>query len=293
LSNALLLGSARRLETEFGAPVICMLQGEDSFLDGLPEPYRNACWKALAQRAAEIKLFIAPSRYFGELMLNRLGLPLDRLRVVFNGINLDGYEAPRQPATSLAPEASSRQQGRALSPKVPASASPSDAVLPQVAGSCGPSDEPLVQELRERLSRAGLAGRADFHPNLTRSQKVAFLKSLTLFSVPANYGEAFGLYVIEAMAAGVPVVQPRTAAFPELLAATGGGLLCEPAEPESLAVTMEGLLLDLPLARKLGAQGRAAVFEKFSAAAMARGMIEAWSSVLGASEKTAPVGGRR
>jgi glycosyltransferase involved in cell wall biosynthesis len=68
----------------------------------------------------------------------------------------------------------------------------------------------------------------EFCPNLDRPAKLAFLHSLTVFSVPALYGEAFGLYVIEALAAGVPVVQPRTAAFPELLEATGGGLLCDP-----------------------------------------------------------------
>ena len=66
LSNALLIGMARRLKADLGAPVACALQGEDSFLDGLPETHRAACWRTLAERAAEVDLFIAPSRYFGE-----------------------------------------------------------------------------------------------------------------------------------------------------------------------------------------------------------------------------------
>ena len=62
--------------------------------------------------------------------------------------------------------------------------------------------------------------------------------------MPARYGEAFGLYVIEAMAAGVPVVQPRVAAFPELIEATGGGVLCAADDAQSLAEAIEELLLD-------------------------------------------------
>jgi glycosyltransferase involved in cell wall biosynthesis len=91
-----------------------------------------------------------------------------------------------------------------------------------------------------------------------------------VFSVPARYGEAFGLYLIEAMAAGVPVVQPRTAAFPEIIEATGGGVLCEPGNPKSLADAIEQLLLNPQRARALGKIGRNAVFEKFNAEAMAK-----------------------
>jgi glycosyltransferase involved in cell wall biosynthesis len=78
-----------------------------------------------------------------------------------------------------------------------------------VGGSCGPSDEALVRQLRSRLDGAGLSGDAIFRPNLSREEKVEFLRSLTVFSVPSRAGEAFGLYVIEALAAGVPVVTAR------------------------------------------------------------------------------------
>lgn len=96
LSNALLIGMVRRLKAELRIPVACALQGEDTFLDALPESHRAACWQTLAERAADVDLFIAPSRYFGDLMRERLGLPADRVRVVHNGINLDGYKAEVQ-----------------------------------------------------------------------------------------------------------------------------------------------------------------------------------------------------
>src|SRR5207249_3089859 len=92
LSNALLAGLVRKLKQELRSPVVCMLQGEDYFLDSLPQAQRDEAWKTLAARAAEADLFLAPSRYFGDLMCRRLNLPADRVRVVFNGINLEGYD---------------------------------------------------------------------------------------------------------------------------------------------------------------------------------------------------------
>ncbi len=121
----------------------------------------------------------------------------------------------------------------------------------------------------------------EFHPNVDRAAKLAFLRSLSVFSVPARYGEAFGLYVLEAMAAGVPVVQPAVAAFPELIEATGGGILCAADSPHALADALEGLLLDQKRARALGEAGRRAVFQNFSAEAMARTMAQLYGDMAG------------
>jgi glycosyltransferase involved in cell wall biosynthesis len=310
LSNALLMGLVRRLRGAVGAPVISMLQGEDTFLDALPEPHRAACWQTLAQRAAEADLCVAPSRYFADLMRQRLGLPTERVRVVYNGIRLEGYD-PGPEAKAFQEghgrDARATESGLGILPKPdgPEARATEPPVLGffarmcrekgldllvdaylllrqrgragrlklRLGGSCGPADAPLVESLRGRLESAGLAGDVEFCPNLDRAQKCAFYRSLSLLSVPARYGEAFGLYVIEALAAGVPVVQPRLGAFPELIEATGGGVLCQPDDALSLAEALEGLLLDPARARALGEHGRQTVREKFSAERMARGMV--------------------
>ena len=290
LSNALLIGMARRLKAELRVPVACALQGEDFFLEALPESHRAACWQALAERASEVDLFIAPSQYFGDLMRKRLGLLTDRVRVVHNGINLEGYEVASEQGTPPSPPALGffarmcrekgldtlveayillRQRGRVGNLKL------------RVGGSCGPADAAFVDSLRQRLQASGLLGDVEFHPNLARARKLAMLRSLAVFSVPALYGEAFGLYVIEALAAGVPVVQPRTAAFPELLEATGGGVLCAAGDAQALAEAIEELLLNPARARALGEAGRRAVTERFSAEAMARAMVEAYGEIVG------------
>ena len=300
LSNALLLGMARRLKAELDRPVVCMLQGEDYFLDSLPEPHRSSCWKVLAERAGEADLFIAPSRYFSDLMQTRLALSPERVRVVYNGINLEGYRSPswtgandwnginpspgprhavsvlgylaricREKGVDTLVEAfiKLRQRGRIPNLRL------------CVAGSLGPADQPLVDQLKKQLQAAGLNQEAEFMPNVDRATKLALLESFSVFSVPARYGEGFGLYVIEALAAGTPVVQPRCAAFPELVELTGGGILCEPESPQALAENIESLLLEPERAEALGAAGRRVVFEKLNADAMARNVLEAVRSM--------------
>ena len=135
--------------------------------------------------------------------------------------------------------------------------------------------------MRGRLEASGLLGDVEFHPNLDRAGKLRLLRSLSVFSVPALYGEAFGLYVIEAMAAGVPVVQPRVAAFPELIEATGGGVLCEAGDAQALAEAIEALLLNPARARALGEAGQRAVFERFSAEAMAQATVRVYGELVG------------
>lgn len=290
LSNALLVGMAHRLRAELQAPVLCMLQGEDSFLDALPESHRRACWQALAEQATHVDLFVAPSHYFADLMRERLGLPSERVDVVHNGINLEGYE-------SAAPDLDLASARNGNPPAIPVlgyfARMCREKGLPmlveafilvrkrgrvpglrlRVGGSCGPADEPVVAQLRERLESAGLLGDTEFCPNLDRAAKLAFLRGLSVFSVPALYGEAFGLYLLEALAAGVPVVQPRAAAFPELVEATGGGLLCSPNDVQALAEGIEEVLLNPERARTLSKSGRQVVFDKFSVGAMTRSLL--------------------
>jgi glycosyltransferase involved in cell wall biosynthesis len=284
LSNALLVGMTRRLKTRLGTRVVCHLQGEDTFLDALPDSHRDAAWQLLQERCADVDLFIAPSRYFGDLMAGRLNLAPERVRVIHNGINLEGLDlrntrARRDDANSSAAPVlgyfARMCKEKGLDTLVEAyihlkNRGKISRLKLHIGGSCGPADEPFVKELRCRLAEAGYIGEVAFFPNLSRAEKWDFLRALSVFSVPARYGEAFGLYLIEAMAAGVPVVQPRTAAYPEVIESTGGGLLCEPGDPKSLAEAIEQLLLNPKQARALGEAGRNAIFERFNAEAMAK-----------------------
>ncbi len=295
LSNAMLMGLARRLKEALRVPIVCMLQGEDYFLDGLADPYRDLCWETLARRAREIDLFIAPSRYFADHMSRRLRLPADTVRVVYNGINLDGWQrdsaiAPPDPPVlgyfaRMCPE---KGLDTLIEAYLLLKSKPATRRLKlRIGGGCGAGEKAWVKQQRRLLEKAGVMADVEFHPNLDRPAKVAFYQSLSIFSTPARYGEAFGLYMLEAMAAGVPVVQPRHAAFPELVEMTGGGVLCEPDDPASLAAGIEQLLNDPVKARAMGEAAREVTHARFNVERMADETLELFAEL---SDRRKPAG---
>jgi glycosyltransferase involved in cell wall biosynthesis len=285
LNNALLAGMARPIKDALGAPVVCTLHGEDTFLDGLPSPAREQAWETLAERVRDVDAFVAVSAYYAGVCRDRLGLDADRVHVVHNGIDLDhaaahagagaagddrdavtaptvGYLARMCPEKGLHVLVDAflrlRERGAVDGPRL------------RVAGAMLAGDRRFVRGLRARLDAAGAD--VEFLPNVDRDGKWRFLRSLDVLSVPATYGESFGLYVLEALAVGVPVVQPRHGAFPELVEATGGGVLCAPDDPDALAEAIEALLLDPDRARALAERGRHAVADSFTSDHMARGV---------------------
>jgi glycosyltransferase involved in cell wall biosynthesis len=280
LSNSLLLGLAHRLKEAIGAPVVCLLQNEAPYIDSMPETVRAEVWEIMAARAQEIVCFIAPSEFYAGRMRDKLRLPAERVRVIHNGINHEGYSAERiAPNPPVIGFFSRMCKDKGLDTLIDAFIKmKQDNHIPQlrlkIGGGCGPNDEPFVERLRNRLHAKALLGEVEFHPNLSREEKQAFLKSCSVISVPAQFGESFGFYVIESMSAGVPVVQPNCASFPELVAATGGGVVYDHDGPESLAAALEGMLHNPAEAKALGLRAREVVREKFSVEHMADQMID-------------------
>ena len=279
LSNILLAGLVRRIKAALGVPVFSMLQDEDGFLDGLPEPYRQDSWQVLAERAAEIDGFLAVSRHYGGLMQRRLSLAPGRVHTVYPGIEparygpaaappsppTIGYLAQMRPAMGLDLLVEAFLAVRARG-RVPG-------VRLRVAGGHTPGDRPFIEAVRERLAAAGAAGDVEFLPVPDRQAKPEFLRSLSVLSVPARGEVAFGIFVLEALASGVPVVEPRAGAFPEILEATGGGVLVEPDNVEALAAALEQLLAGPAEARAMAEQGRRAVLERFTIQRMAENVL--------------------
>jgi glycosyltransferase involved in cell wall biosynthesis len=307
LSNSMLLGMASELRRHLRTPVVCMLQGEDAFLDELLPTFRNQAWEILAERAMDADLFVTPSRFFAAEMERRLKLAPDRIRIVPNGISLEGYPTPRNHGraecsgmgssgesaadarTKAAPHIGYfarmcrdkgldllveafiilRRRGRVSGARL------------RIGGGCGPSDEALVKTLQDKLGQAGLAEEVEWLKNPDREAKLSFLTSLRVFSVPARCGEAFGLYVIEALAAGVPVVLPRSGAFVELVEQSGGGMLCEAGDAESLAQTLEAVLLDEDLRGRLASAGQTAAHRDYGVTSMVQNLLSVFREVSG------------
>jgi glycosyltransferase involved in cell wall biosynthesis len=276
LSNELLLGFAQPLREALGCPVLCSLQGADFFIDGLPQPYRDETWALLRRHAAHAAAFLAPSAWYAGLIGERLALPADRLHVVRNGLHLDDLLAlTPQPAAPTIGYLSQMTRVKGLDAVVDAfillkQRGRVPGLRLHVGGSIVPAWRRFVTQQERRLAQAGYAADARFSVTLERHAKAAFLRELSVFTVPVTFGEPFGLYAVEAMAAGLPVVEPARGAFPELLELTGGGLTYPPDQPDGLANALEALLLDPARAQALAHAGRQAAATHFAAPRMAQ-----------------------
>jgi len=293
LSNALLIGLARRIRQRLGATIVCLLQDEDSFLDGLPPEQREPAWRTLRERTADVDVFVAASRYYAEVMEERLAISPDRVRVVYNGIDPSDYRPAERPPTVPTIGFLSRfHPDKGLDLLVEAvillkrHAHLRELKL-RAAGGRTARDEAFLRQLRRRLAEAGVERDAEFLPNLNRTERAAFLPSLSVLSVPERRGEAFGLYLLEALACGVPVVLPDNGAASELIEATGGGLLCPPNDPSALTEALGKLLLDSDYARALGRKGREAMLEKFSVERTARMLLAVCAEAVPATARRA------
>ena len=280
LSTILLAGLGRTVRRELEIPVFGFLQGEDSFLDSLLDEYRDQAWNLLSSDVAKLDACIAPSRYFGEEMRKRLQLSPDKVHLLHDGINLDGYVASNTPPSppsigflarlcplkglDLFVDAYLEIMKRGNNPELEL----------RVAGGMTSDDEPFVDEQKNKLDAAGLLDKSTFRPNVDRNEKMAFLRDLSIFSVPVRFPEAFGLYVLETLAAGVPAVLPRKGSFPELIEATGGGLLYDESQPFALADALEDLLSRPDEARSMGLQGQKMVRQRFSNEHLAKELVD-------------------
>ncbi len=292
LSFSLFAGFARRIKDRLGVPVVCSLQGEDLFLSELEEPYLSRVLKTLRERDRDVDAFVAPCRYYADLMSRDHGIPRDKIRVARLGLNPQGFAGiereerdPAAPVTigylaRVCPEKGTGQLVDAF--RLLCRQEGTETVRLRIAGFLRERDREFLEEQKQKLAGWGLSDRVDFVGEVDFQGKLDFLKSVDVFSVPTVYREPKGLPVLEAMAAGVPVVQPRHGAFPEWIEATGGGLLVDPESPAALAVGLRQLTCDPVRRHRLGQAGRAAVLEKFDHNAAADDMLGVYEEVLDA-----------
>ena len=283
LSNALLLGMAKTLKGNLKVPLFCSLQDEMPWLDAIDDPYNRLCWDAMADCAKEVDSFVSVSQWYADEMAGRMALGPDRMQVIHLGIKCDDvHKAPmtfEPPVIGyLSKMTDSLGLGRLVDAFIHLKQHPrlKDLKLRATGGLVG-SDVTYVKWLKQKLAKHGFEDDAEFMENFDVDTRREFIQSLSVMSVPAPEGEAFGMFIIEANAAGVPVVQPDAGAYPEIVGATGGGIIFEKESPEALAAALESLLLDADRARTLGAAGREAVEKKFSTERMANETIALYS----------------
>ena len=285
LPNSLLISLARPLREHVKRPICCTLQGEDLFLEGLVEPYRSKAIDLIRKQVPEVDHFIAVSEYYAPTMTRLLGIGSDRISVVPLGINLNGYEratkrddvfrvgyfARISPEKGLHVLAEAYALFRRKTGDAP--------VRLEAAGYLSRAHESYLEDVKRSLTKAGVANDFTYHGAVDREGKLAFLRTLDVLSVPAPYDEPKGVFLLEAMASGVPVVQPRRGAFTEIVEKTGGGLLVAPDDPAALAGGLYALWNDRERARALGDRGFSGVRAHYSIKKSADKQLEVYESM--------------
>jgi glycosyltransferase involved in cell wall biosynthesis len=284
LTTSMFAGFAREIKRALGVPVLCALQGDDIFLEGLIEPYKSQSLRLLRERAKDLDGFIATSRYYANFMADYLDVPAKKIHAVSLGLNLQGHGLQTVANGSqtyvigylarICPEKGLHVLVEAF--HLLAQELGRNNIRLKVAGYLGQRDRAYLENLISRIDAWGLQDSFEFFGEVDRAQKIHFLQSVHVLSVPTTYREPKGLYVLEALANGIPVVQPGHGAFPELLESTGGGILVEPESPDAIARGILTLLRDPPLRHRLGQQGKAAIHRDFSDLKMAEATVEVY-----------------
>ena len=294
LPNTLLIALAAPLKREFKRPICCTMQGEEFFLDTLVPPYREQAIGLIREQLQHVDRFVAVGDYCAAFMADYLTIPRDHISVVPLGISMDGYPESSPVASRregeplrvgyfarIAPEkglhvlADAYVRLRQRTGRVP--------IRLETAGYLARSERAYFDGVCKTLDRAGLAHECTHHGEVDREGKLAFLRTLDVLSVPATFDEPKGMFVLEAMASGVPVVQPRRGGFTEIVERTGGGLLVERDDPDALTEGLQALVGDRALRASLGERAFHGVREHHTAAGSAARLLDVYTDVVSAA----------
>ncbi|MCP4247921.1 MAG: glycosyltransferase family 4 protein [bacterium] len=285
LPNLMFVGLASAMKEALGVPVVCTLSGEDVFLDRLVEPHHTEARELIKTGAADVDAFVALTGYYADYAARHYSLPADRVHRVPMGIHADQLprraDAPDGPfvigyLARICPEKGLADLVEAF---IELRAAGRDCRL-RAAGHLGADDRSYLDDIRQRLREHELEDSFEYLGEVTREEKFDFLTSLHVFSVPAVQPEPKGFYCLEALACGVPIVQPEHGSFPEIVETSGGGLLYPRDMPGALAAALARTIDEPELCRAMGARGSEAIRKSFTAPVMADAAWEMYERVV-------------
>jgi glycosyltransferase involved in cell wall biosynthesis len=284
---ALLISLAKPLREKLKAPIACTLQGEDLFLDNLLEPWKSQSLELIRKSVNDVDLFIAVSDYYADFMARYFGVDRGRIKTVPLGITLDGHEAQEVRRTPpytigyfarIAPEKGLHVLADAYHRLRSKPNAPPTRLL--AAGYLLNEHRDYLSSVEQRLRDWNLGAEFTYAGAPDRDGKIALIRQMDVFSVPAVYAEPKGLSLLEAMANGIPIVQPRRGAFTEIVQRTEGGILVAPDAPDALADALLALLVDRDRAATMGRTGAERVRRHYSVAEMAQNAEKVYAEML-------------
>jgi glycosyltransferase involved in cell wall biosynthesis len=290
LSNALLLGLAHQLGERLQVPVICSLQDEDVWVDVMKPSAAESVWKLMSRKAEDVATFISVSDFYAGIMKEKMALPGEKVTSVHLGVDPVDYQfKPVSEKKRNIGYISRMCHSNGLDILVDAfillkqKEGFEDVNLVLTGGSTG-DDRKFLSDLKHRIREHGLQHQVEFHDDFEEEGLREYLEKVSVVSVPVRNGEAFGIYLLECMVSGIPVVQPALGAFPEIVGLSGGGVIYQENTPEALSKALEELLSDPGEMDKLSRAGKEGVEEHFHIDVQAQRMIAVYESAIKASK---------
>jgi glycosyltransferase involved in cell wall biosynthesis len=285
LSNALVIGLSKQLKKHLDVRIVCSLLNEDDWINDMAEPYQSEAWKMIAEESVNVDAFVTPSNYYKEFFISKTGVSGENIHVVPLAIDTGNLNIP--PRTSNYPAIgyfSRINFNNGFDKLVDAFTElKSSEMIPgltlHISGGFTGSDKPFVSEQIRKIKASGLKNYIRIYPEFQGNSKEEFFSNIDIMSVPVRKHDGYGLYILEANVAGVPVVQPATGAFPEIIEKTGGGITYLPDEAKELSISLLKILNDNDLRFSLGRTGRERVLKELSLKRMSEGLSEVYDSV--------------
>ena len=270
ISNALLLGLAKRIKEKVGVPVVCSLQDEDVWVDAMQPQFQQKIWDLMNERSADVDALVAVSNYFAGAMKERMNLTDEKMHTFYLGVDADDYpyipvkEKPRnvgyisrmchKDGFDIVVDAFIHLKKQAGF---------EDVKLIATGGLTG-DDKKFLKKQKQKIKDNKMENDFEIIEEFEGDARHNFFKKVSMVSVPVRIGEAFGMYLLESMASGVPVVQPALGAFPEIVEISGGGVTYSPNTPENLSKAWAELLNNPEKLEKLSIDGLKGTKEKFN-----------------------------
>jgi len=286
LSNALILGLARQIKKMMDVKIVCSLLNEDDWIDDMAEPYKSKAWKMIGAESVYVDGFITPSRYYKEHFISKTGVKGDNIHIVPLGFDPPEYarskDLSKPPAIGFFDRISYHNGFDKLVDAFIMLKSRDDipGLTLNVCGGYTGVDKPFITEQIRKIREKGLQKSIRIYPEFSGEKKAEFFNDVDIISVPVRKHDGYGLYILEANSAGIPVVQPATGAFPEIIEMTGGGTTYSPDTVDELAASLKIMLTDRELRTRMGAAGSSYVRLLLSLSNMTAGLSKVYNQIL-------------
>jgi glycosyltransferase involved in cell wall biosynthesis len=246
----------------------------------------ESVWKLMAKKAAHVTKFISVSDYYAGVMKEKMALPEEKVTSVHLGVDPADYTfKPVGEKKRTIGYVSRMCHCNGMDILVDAfillkqKSGFEDVNLLLTGGSTG-DDKKFLSDLKSRIREHGLQHEVEIHDDFEEQGLRDYLEKVAVVSVPVRNGEAFGIYLLECMASGIPVVQPALGASPEIIEITGGGVLYKENTPEALALALEKLLSDPEEMDRLSKKGKVGVDKHFHIDIQAARMIDVYEKAI-------------